>query len=97
MLSMPTTRKKNISERDARIHELVCRRDQSLASIGKQFGLTAQRVHQIAKKMDSLLYKELAETVHLIKARQTATLRHVVDEAMAAPSFRRRQMAWPYK
>ena len=34
--------------------------------------------------MDSLLYKELAETVHLIKARQTATLRHVVDEAMTA-------------
>ena len=84
MLSMPTTRKKNISERDARIHELVCRRDQSLASIGKQFGLTAQRVHQIAKTMDSLLYKELAETVHLIKARQTATLRHVIDEAMTA-------------
>ena len=34
--------------------------------------------------MDSLLYKELAEIIHLIKARQTTTLRHVVDEAMTA-------------
>ena len=84
MLRMPSTRKAAVSQRDVAIHELVCRRDRSLVSIGKQFGLTPQRVHQISKKMDSLLYKELAETVHLIKARQTATLRHVVDEAMAA-------------
>ena len=34
--------------------------------------------------MGSPRYKERAETVRLIKVRQTATLRHVVDEAMAA-------------
>ena len=84
MLGMRSTRKPAVSQREVAIHQLVCRRDRSLVSIGKQFGLTAQRVHQIAKKMDSLLYKELAETVHLIKARQTATLRHVVVEAMTA-------------
>jgi len=84
MLSMPTTRKKHISDRDRQIHALVCRRDRSLASIGEEFGLTGQRVHQISREMDQVLYAEMAETIHELKASQTTTLRHVVREAMRA-------------
>ncbi len=84
MISMPTTRTGQVSARDAAIYEAVCRRDRSLAAIGAEYGLTAQRIHQIAKRMDGLLFQELQQAVGEIKSRQTATLRHIAQEAMTA-------------
>ena len=65
------------------VHALVCRRDRTYASIGEEFGITAQRVHQIAKAMDQRLFQEMAESIGELKSRQTVTLRHVAREAMA--------------
>lgn len=62
----------------------LCRGDKSYAEVGKQFRVSAQRVHQLKVKLDAWYRAQIMTEIGLIQANHTQRLYHVASEEMKA-------------
>lgn len=78
------------SARDLDIYADVVNGDMTYEQIGEKFGLSKQRIHQLAHQVDQWYIPQMMGKIREIKVRQTASLDRIFRKAMAGFEASRR-------